>query len=179
MEIEIQLELLSRSGIKKVSLVDDVVFSGDFLLRVIKLLESRGITVSAVYAGIAIGQGMEKVVKAGYPFEYVLLFPDVIDEVCERDFFPGVPLSGRTLRGSQNVGIPYLLPFGLMNKWSSVPVNCHQIVSQKCIGLTVELFDEIGIASGRSVLCSDLDRGVPGIVSSSVPFAAELRRFLD
>lgn len=173
-----QLATLCRTGIKSVALVDDVIFSGSFLIRVLELLKKKGIEVSAVYTGIAIGSGMEKIRSHGYSVECVRFFPEVVDEICERDFFPGVPLSGRTLRGTQNVGIPYILPFGLMGKWASVSEEYEDVVSKRCIELTVQLFDQIGRSSGRLVRCLDLDRGVSGIPSSAAPFVATLQQFV-
>lgn len=173
-----QLTALRAANVLTVSVVDDVIFSGGFLLRILELLEKTGIEVAAVYTGIAIGSGIGKVRAAGYRVECVRFFPEVVDEVCERDFFPGVPLSGRTLRGAQNIGIPYILPFGLMDKWASISGEHEKSVSKRCVDLTVMLFDEIDRVSGRPVLCSDLERGVLGIASSAVSFSRTLERFV-
>lgn len=173
-----QLATLHRSGIKRVVLVDDVIFSGSFLIRILELLKKEGVKVSAVYTGIAVGSGMAMIQSHGYYVECVRFFPEVIDEICERDFFPGVPLSGRTLHEAQNVGIPYILPFGLMGKWASVPEERGKVVSERCIEFTALLFDQIGRVSGRPVRCSDLDRGVLGIPSSATPFVDALKQFV-
>lgn len=173
-----QLAVLRNAGVRTVSIVEDVIFSGGFLLRILELLKKSGIAVESVYTGIAIGSGMDKVRAHGYEVECVRSFPEVIDEVCERDFFPGVPLCGRTLRGAHNIGIPYIAPFGLMKDWASIAPEYEEVVSERCVDLTSLLFNEIGRASGRPVLCSDLERGVLGIPPSEVPFVAALQQFV-
>lgn len=171
-----QLDVLRHAGVSAVSIVDDVIFSGGFLLRILGLFNKVGIKVVTVYTGIAIGEGMSKIWSEGYRVKCVRFFPEVIDEICERDFFPGVPLSGRTRCGDGNIGVPYILPFGLMEKWASVPKEYEVAVSRRCIELTTLLFREIGRVSGRAVRCTDLDRGVAGIPSSTASFVAELER---
>ena len=173
-----QLAVLCAAGVKTVSIVDDVIFSGGFLLRILELLKKSGITVATVYTGIAIGSGMDKVRAQGYEIECVRSFPEVVDEVCERDFFPGVPLCGRTLRGAQNIGIPYIAPFGLMKDWASIAPEHESAVSKRCVELASLLFNEIGRMSERPVLCSDLERGVLGIPFSPIPFVAALQEFV-
>lgn len=173
-----QLADLRNAGVQSVVLVDDVIYSGDSLLRVLDMLKAVGINVSAIYAGIAIGEGVEKIRSLGYSIECVRFFPKVIDEVCERDFFPGVPFSGLTLQGVDNVGVPYILPFGLIGRWASVPREREKHVSERCLELTMLLFNEIGRVSGHPVLCSDLGRGILGIPPSEKAFVAELQRVI-
>lgn len=155
-----QFKTLKEAGITEAALVDDVIFSGDLVERVANSLERLGIRVPKVYTGIGIAEGVNKLTRAGRKVEWVKLYNEVIDEVCERDFYPGVPYSGRLLNTEGNVGVPYILPFGKPIQWASIPKGNEIPFSQFCIDQTVRLFQEIEKVTGRVVRCMDLDRKV-------------------
>lgn len=155
-------QLRRLSGLKEVVLVDDVVYSGSLLDRVIRCLSYYGVKVPLVCAGIGISEGLRRI-NAEREIWCVRAYEEVIDEICERDFFPGVPFGGRLLIGHHNVGVPYILPFGKPGAWASIPMGSEVPLSKKCIELTRRLFGEIERCSNRPVSCSNLDRIVPGI----------------
>ena len=141
-------------------MVDDVIFSGDMMRRTAQLVKKMGIRVSAICVGIGISEGIEKLNGFGLGVYCVRKYESVVDEICERDFYPGVPMCGRSLEGDENVGVPYVLPFGKPTEWASIPVEWQESLSRFCIGQSIKLFEEIGGRSGREVSCQDLDRGV-------------------
>lgn len=159
--IEKQLQTLQKSGVTEVALVDDVIFEGKTLKHVIDLLSKIGIRTISVYAGISIGE-MKEVNQLVQNVNYVYYFENVIDEVCERDFFPGVPLSGRLLANS-NYGIPYVYPFGNPIDWASIPPEHAHEFSKFCIRQTIKIFEEIEHCSDRIIYCRDLARQVIGL----------------
>ena len=116
-----QFKILQRSGIDEVSIVDDVIFTGDLIARVGETLGRIGMKVKGIYAGIGIKEGIDLLQNRGYQVECVRTYDSVIDEICERDFYPGVPLSGRLVDPVNNIGAPYILPFGNPGKWASIP----------------------------------------------------------
>ncbi len=96
--IDHQLRQIARSGNSEIALVDDVIFSGKDLIETIcPRLQKLGSKVVKIYAGIGVGTGVELLRDNGFDVQCVREFPVVIDEVCERDFFAGIPMSGRTL----------------------------------------------------------------------------------
>ena len=101
-------------------------------------------------------------------------FEIVHDIVSERDFFAGVPFSGRTV-GFQNkhfmtpdpkfvkmimdiykssayksnYGAPYIAPFGLPIKWGSIPAESAMKFSEFCLRAAIKLYSEIEKATQR------------------------------
>lgn len=174
-----QFRSLKGSGIDEVSIVDDVIFTGNLIARVGETLGRMGMRVKGIYAGIGIQKGIDLLQGQGYQVECVRTYDSVIDEICERDFYPGVPLSGRLVDPNNNVGAPYILPFGNPGKWASIPEKWQESLSRYCIKQTVKLFEEIENKSGRSVQCADLERKVIGLPGDSTRFVGELRKILD
>lgn len=158
-----QFKNLKSSGIKEVTLIDDVIFSGDLIRRVGNLLENIGIKVPTICAGIAIKEGVDQLNGFGKNVKFVREYRVVLDEVCERDFYPGVPLCGRSLISKNNISVPYILPFGNLNKWASIPKKFEIPLSRFCINQTKKLFEAIEKKSNKIVKCSDLPRSVIGL----------------
>lgn len=173
-----QVRKLQMSGIREVVVVDDVVFTGALLERIIKLFSRIGIRVPLVCAGIGIAEGINRINGTEREIRCVRTYGEVIDEVCERDFYPGVPLSGRLLVGGDNIGVPYLLPFGKPESWASIPSEHAAAFSRFCLHQTISLFDEVERCSGKPVLCRDLGRKVLGLPMDEAPFADALRQIL-
>jgi hypothetical protein len=170
-----QFRKLQSTGIKEVVVVDDVVFSGDLIRRVGDGLIRMGIEAPIICVGIGITEGVNKLNSYGKDVRCVKQYPKVIDEICERDFYPGVPLCGRTLTGEKNLGVPYILPFGKPGRWASIPPEAEMPISRFCLEQTTELFQEIEEASKRYVRCCDLDRGVIGLPQDETRFLDALR----
>jgi len=163
----------------EVILVDDVIFTGKLLKRIAKRLSKMGFKVYIV-AGIGIGKGVEELKEAGYEVYCVRIYERVIDQVCERDFYPGVPFSGRTVVdrevGGRNVGAPYILPFGNPGKWASIPAKYWVRFSKFCIQQAIRLFEEIEKLSGRSVTCEALGRSVVTLPQDETRFVEALKK---
>jgi len=156
-----QLSQLKSHKIKEICLVDDVIFSGSLMERVIKLLSHIGIDVPVVCAGIGIQEGVNRIVSHNRKINCGKVYNEVVDEVCERDFYLGIPYSGRSLAGSENIGLPYILPYGKPEKWASIPLELQEAFSEFCINQTITLFEEIQKNSNRKICCSDIERKVP------------------
>lgn len=157
-----------RQASNVITLLDDVVFEGQTVLRLIEVLGEKGVHVASVIAGIGIGEGVNRIQESGVGVRCVRRYASAIDEVCERDFYPGVPFSGRSLAGDANVGISYLLPDGKPEKWASIPSEWCRPLSRACLNNTHELFTQIGRCSERKVLISDLDRRLYGYTDGAM-----------
>jgi hypothetical protein len=173
-----QIRKLQTSGIREVVVVDDVIFTGALLERIIKLLSRIGIQVPLVCAGIGIAEGINRINSTKREVRCVRTYGEVIDEVCERDFYPGVPFSGRLLVGGDNVGVPYLLPFGKPESWASIPSEHAAAFSRFCLHQTISLFDEVERCSGKPILCQDLGRKVIGLPADGTRHSSALRKIL-
>ncbi len=170
--LEKQIDLI-KGRYEKVILIDDVLFSGQVMTDVISLLKEAGIEVTATISGIAIGEGIREVKKMGTDVFWARRYREVIDEICERDFYPGVPLSGRSLNeGDVERGVPYLLPFGKPREWASIPKEKEKDFSIFCLKQTAKLWREIEEVTGRKVRCCNLER-LPSI------FPCDKDYFLD
>jgi hypothetical protein len=157
-----QLSNLKSKGIKEICLIDDVIFSGILIGRLVKILSNFGITVSTVYAGIGIQKGIDHISKNGkIKIDCAKVYSEVIDEVCERDFYLGIPYSGRSLVGDNNMSLPYFLPYGNPLAWASIPSPFEIEFSKFCIKQTILLFEEIEKISNKKVCCSDIKRRIP------------------
>lgn len=167
-----QCKILRDNGLTEIVLVDDVIFSGDMISRMIDCFSRFGIKVPVVCAGVGIGQGIARLDQLRCQVHCVRVYSEVIDQVCERDFYPGVPFCGRLLVGSQNIGVPYILPFGNPHQWASVPIYHQVAFSQFCVRQTISLFEAIEQSSNRVIRCSDLGRMV-------VTFPQDSTRYLD
>jgi len=173
-----QIRKLQMSGVREVVVVDDVVFTGALLERIIELLSRIRIRVPLICAGIGIAEGINRINGTKREIRCVRTYEEVIDEVCERDFYPGVPLSGRLLVGDDNIGVPYILPFGKPESWASIPSEQATDFSRFCLHQTATLFDEIERHSGRPILCRDLGRKVVGLPMDETPYTKVLRKIL-
>jgi hypothetical protein len=157
-----QLTQLKSYKIREICLVDDVIFSGALMEKVIKLLSSVGINVPIVCAGIGIQEGVNRILSTKREVSCAKIYNEVADEVCERDFYLGIPFSGRSLIGNNNIGLTYILPFGNPEKWASIPKNLQKTFSEFCINQTIILFEEIQKNSNKKICCSDIERKVLG-----------------
>ncbi len=173
-----QFRRLKELGVKEIVLIDDVIYTGGLTERVIEILNKTGIEVPVVVAGIAVLEGEERLKNKGISVKSVRSYKEVIDQVCERDFYPGVPFCGRTLleKGGENVGVPYMLPFGNPGKWASIPEKDQFSFSNFCFEQTEILFREIGKASGKPVRCPAIERKTLCIRNQWIPFDNALRQ---
>lgn len=155
---------------KKVTLVDEGAYTGSGIIELSKILNNHGISVKAIILGIATREASENI-KSQLPDAHWAIgftFSPVIDWVCERDFYPGVPLSGRLI-GRQGLpiqpetGAPYLIPFGDPEKWASIPLDKVNDFSRFCLEQAILLWKGIEKCSGKIVRCCDLSRRPLGI----------------
>lgn len=185
-----QLQDLGDRAIGPITFVDDVIFSGESACELLEAMHLHGLGVGRVIAAISTREAVGKIHKhyPGIEVLSVLHFPHgVIDEVCERDFYAGVPLSGR-LVGRDGValvperGFPYFGPFAdreHVHKWSSVPLEHVDEWSRFCLSQSIALWEAVEDASGRVVRCDDLERRPFSISADSARFVDQLRAVAD
>ena len=99
----------------EISLIDDVVFSGSMICKVADALRDKGIIVREVLAGVAVKENLDVITSRGIDVKGSFYISDVLDEVCERDFYFGIAQSGQSLLQPDGTVLkqPYFSPFGL------------------------------------------------------------------
>lgn len=169
-----------------VVLVDDGCFSGGTLLKIYEMFESSHRTIKKIILGVLVNREDNLLIKQ-FPkmtIEAVCEFEQgVVDWVCERDFFIGVPLSGKTvgcLEGGMaksywpDASLPYCLPFGDPVKGASIPQEKAREFSRKVLELSRQLWLAIERCSNRKVSNSDIPRLPLGLARNSQPFVDTL-----
>lgn len=166
-----QLDELAR-GIagRSVVLIEDGAFTGGTLSYVISELRNRDITVTAVVIGFCCN-GSRKVLRSAFEGELVMVHPvvDLIDWIPDHDLIPFIPNCGRVLGECSDQHIrpmktisgvscafPYILPFGKIEEWASLPIEDAREVSGFCLDVSIELFERIGKLNGHQVTIGEV-----------------------
>lgn len=122
--IETQLSSMTRVG-SEVLLVDDVLFSGEMIAWLDEIMKPYGVQIGAVAVGIAITEGIEKLQARGIDVVAQVVFDEVDDEICERDFAI-VPGSGRRIEKLQMNALYFDIINGKPEQWASIsPEACE------------------------------------------------------
>lgn len=151
--------MLKQINQKEIILADDVVFSGSVLKTIIELFKLNDIEVIGISTCITtetsfnyFNQTLKKGLKTGY-----LMKKEVIDQICERDFYFGIAGSGISVQtGTRIVKAPYFLPFGNPVERASIPQEYEKKFSNTCISRSIALWEEIERLSKRKILIKDL-----------------------
>jgi hypothetical protein len=151
--LEEQIEALRSDVVSPIAIVDDVIFTGEGMVKLAEKLAEVGRPVALVIAGIGIEGGLEKLREAGIDVQCVRTYQDVMDEVCERDFLAGVPMSGRTVLGEDGLhwSAPYFGPYGNAEGWASIPSDAVREFSRFCLAQSLSLWEEVERQSGRVI----------------------------
>lgn len=140
-------------------LADDVVFSGTVLKSVIGKFKEEGIDVVGVRCCVSTEDGYDYFnselplgLKCG-----CVMGRDVIDQICERDFYFGVAQSGISVMNNGCVyKAPYFKPFGNPVERASIPSAYEEFFSMGCVVRSLALWDRVEKLSGREILVRDL-----------------------
>lgn len=167
MQIRYISEILKSIGQTQIVLADDVVFSGSVLRNVISKFSDNGIEVLGIRTCVStinsynyFNSKLPLGLKCGY-----LMENDVIDQICERDFYFGIVQSGILVRGSDgNISkAPYFKPFGDPVKRASIPIEFERRFSNGCIDRSLELWTEIERLSNQKVFMNDLPERINNV----------------
>lgn len=162
--IEISKELKSQRKFD-IILADDVVFSGNVLKRIIKYFFENKIRVVGIRSSIAtldsyrfFNEKLKFGLKCG-----CLLGENVIDQICERDFYFGIAQSGISiLKNGKILKSPYFVPFGEPVKRASIPKEYEILFSNGCLARSMFLWKFIENNSKRKIYIRDLPEEIVG-----------------
>ncbi len=132
---------------RAIILMDDVAFSGTVLRTVTKKFLERGIAVMGVRSAISTIASYDyfnSVLPLGLKCGYVM-GEEVIDQICERDFYFGVAQSGISIKGKNGFvyKAPYFVPFGNPVERASIPKEQEIYFSDGCIRRSIELWKSL------------------------------------
>lgn len=178
-EIETQIAALRTKEISPITLVDDVIFSGDGIIDLSKMLAAANRPVARIIAGIGIDEGVNRLEADGIEVNCVRRYKEVVDEVCERDFLAGAPMSGRTVICDEGIhwSAPYFEPFGSPERWASIPTEESKRFSRFCLVSSVLIWREIENISGREIAAKAMPRRIKSVDGASSA-SSSLRRHL-
>ncbi len=143
---------------RSVILIEDGAFSGGTLRFVLHELNSRGITVTAIIIGFCCTRA-KFVLGNFFQGELVIVHPieNLLDWIPDHDLIPFIPNCGRVLgeavghgfmpvRSAEgfNSAYPYILPFGKIEEWASLPIEGARDLSRLCLETSIELFSRVG-----------------------------------
>ena len=128
------------------------------ICKVADALLEKGVVVKEVLAGVAVKENLGVITSKGIPVKSCFNISNVLDEVCERDFYFGVAQSGQSLLTDNNqvVKMPYFSPFGLPVDSASVPEEKANDFSRECIKCSYDLWSDIQQNSNKIVTSNDL-----------------------
>ena len=157
LDISISLKL---QGKKEIVLVDDVVFSGSVLKTITRLFRENGIRVVGVRASIsteAAYDNFNKVLSKGLKCG-CLLGKNVIDQICERDFYFGIVQSGISVQDSEGkiFKSPYFKPYGNPVIRASIPKEYEIVFSNNCLLRSMFLWKCVERRSGKKFFIEDI-----------------------
>jgi len=169
-QIKIISESLLNNGIRDIILADDVVFSGSVLRTVTNLFNQYNVRVVGIRSAIStcssyqlFNETLPLGIKCGY-----LMSEQVIDQICERDFYFGIAGSGISIVGNDNkiYKAPYFIPYGNPVARASIPEKNKITFSKNCLARSIILWEEIERLSKRKILIKDL----PEIITNTNEF---------
>lgn len=151
-------DLAKRIAGRSVVLIEDGAFSGGTLRYVFQELNSRGITVTAIIIGFCCTRA-KFVLGNFFKGELVIVHPieNLLDWIPDHDLIPFIPNCGRVLGEATTQGFmpvrslegfslayPYILPFGRIEEWASLPIEGARDLSRLCLETSIELFSRLG-----------------------------------
>lgn len=158
-QIENISNILKEKDEKNILIFDDVVFSGSVLRKIIDMFKQNSINVQGIRACISteesynyFNENLEKGLKCG-----CLLGKDVLDQICERDFYFGIVQSGISVRSNDGIcKAPYFKPYGNPIERASIPKKFETVFSNNCLLRSMYLWKKIEDKTGRKIYIKDL-----------------------
>lgn len=147
-------DLTKKIAGRSVVLIEDGAFSGGTMRYVLQELNNRGLTVTAMIIGFCCTRA-KFVLGHVFKGELVVVHPieNLLDWIPDHDLIPFIPNCGRVLGEAAdhsfmpvrradgfNCAYPYILPFGKIEEWASLPIEGARDLSRLCLETSIELF---------------------------------------
>lgn len=176
--LEKQFEkLATQIAGRSVIVIDDGAFTGGTLRFILNRLNGLGLKITAVVIGFCCTRAYA-VLKEAFVGELVIVDPleNLIDWIPDHDLIPFIPNCGRVLGELSQEGMmpvrtadgvscayPYILPFGKMEKWATVPAEGAQSLSKFCLDTSLEIFSRVGRHEGHQITVGELIAACPRV----------------
>ncbi|MDR1026553.1 MAG: hypothetical protein LBL47_04045 [Lactobacillus sp.] len=145
----------------EISIVDDVIFSGEAISDICKMFADNDITVREAFGGICTDLAQKTLSGSGIDVNYGYQIDNFIDQICERDFYLGVPQSGIFINKEGSLfKRPYFSPFGDPVTRASIPEEKSTEFSIKCLDRASLLYKAMEDKSKKAVMVGDLPEAI-------------------
>ena len=161
----------------KIVLADDGAYEGASIIAVARMLQRQGLPISTVKLGFATSKAVEAIINTLRPPEFSIATDlsvanivgnDVVHVwVCERDFYLGVPRSGRTYGLPHDpdgaapheypISFPYVEPFAVSRGGGSIDIGKFSF-GRSQIEASIDLWNEIQRLNKTILYVSDAPR---------------------
>ena len=142
----------------EVSLIDDVIYSGNGIVQIIEKLKESGVEVKQVLSAVCVDKAKTFLKSKNLEVIPFYTISNCLDEICERDFYFGVAQSGQNILTDEGIleKQPYFYPFGKPNEYASIPENKEKEFSLSCIDRSIELWQDIENQSSKIATYEDI-----------------------
>ncbi len=170
-------ELADKIAGRSVVLIEDGAFTGGTLRYVLNQLNEMGLKVTAVVIGFCCTRAYA-VLKEVFQGELVIVDPleNLVDWIPDHDLIPFIPNCGRVLGEQSSSGYTsvktvsgascayhYILPFGKMEKWATMPSEGARDLSRFCLDTSIEIFNHVGKNRGGRITIGELIKACPRV----------------
>ena len=153
------LNLSKQLNCSEIFFADDVVFSGQVLNEIIKRFNQFGIKVVGIISAICTEKSynyFQNILKWGIKTNYIMS-NEVIDQICERDFYFGIAGSGIMVETKKGLyKSPYFKPYGDPENRASIPSEYVRYFSKGCLNRSSYLWEEIDKKRGTRTKMEEL-----------------------
>ena len=201
------IELGRKIAGRPVILAKEGAFRGNTCLYILKELESRGIKVTTIIIGFCDVEARTAIEQA-FHGEIIAIntFEHLTEWIADRDLIPFMPGCGRVvgehvahsfapIRTAEgfSCAYPYILPFGMIEKWTSMTASHALELSVFSLDVAIKLFDRINELSGHKITIGEilgnnprvsipvaigLKEGLPALETEVICFLEQIRRKL-
>lgn len=193
---------------RPVILAKEGAFRGNTCLYILAELEKRGVKVVTTIMGFCDSR-VKVYIEDAFRGELVIIhaFENLFEWIADRDLIPFVPGCGRVVgehvahsyapvqtSEGHSLAYPYILPFGMMEKWTSMPAENARELSVAFLNVAIELFNRISKESGRSIMIGEIlgshprvsipikvgaNEALPTLNTEVIGFLVEMQKSLD
>lgn len=161
-------DIASVAGERSVFLIEEGAYSGGTIRFVLRQLHERGVEVSTLVLGFCTPKTRDYI-KEVFDGEIVVIneIGELVDWITDHDLIPFTPGCGRvreekTLEGCV-CAFPYIMPFGRMEEWTSLPEDIAVNVSKLCLEASIGFYSEFSKSNGTALTIRDLVDSYPAV----------------
>lgn len=161
-QIDVISNILKDNNQNEIYLMDDVIFSGEVIKKIVNLFNLKDIKVIGIISPITTKETKDNLKYFDIKTKYILENP--IDEICERDFYFGIVGSGVSKKiNNRVIKAPYFKPYGEPDIRASIPKNKIEEFSYSCLERSIILWEQINKLSNREIMINELPERINNV----------------